>query len=273
MNKNNHFYFQKFKQIIIFFVIINFVSCGEEINLLQDTLNKKSSLTEQQLKNVKNQIISIAKRNNKNIEGISETREQLNPLIEILAEHFANNRPENELALTGGTWQSIWYDDKDIEASERFQSLNREKIFQLVYTNGTGPSFYYNVSESRVKIFGIKTLKVRTFLRGNYTLDQISTPETLGERQRNVINLEFAENRMQLKRLRYGTSIQEITEDVIRGNSRTYKIPGPKGIKGKLFNLYVDEDIRISGGFQENDEDLDLYILLKNDEVKPFSEL
>ena len=48
----------------------------------------------------------------------------------------------------------------------------------------------------------------------------------------------------------------------------TLPAPGPRGITGELWNLYVDDTLRISAGNQQDDGRTDLYILVRDDRVR-----
>ncbi len=260
---------KNFQNCLILAAFCAWTSGCEDVESTYDTSDGQAlTLSDVDIEIIKDEIVRIARDHTTETSraDIVAARAELEPYVLLLANHFKDNRPNNEVALTSGAWESLWYDDENIDASEGFQRLNREKIFQVVYTSGTGaPSFYYNVSESKIRLFGIRLFTVRSFLRGDYALIDPATSATQGQARRNVISLEFGENRARLGRLRDGTNVLPLTQDVITGRRDGFKVPGPKGITGELWNLYVDEDLRISAGNQEGEEDvLDLYILRRN---------
>ena len=208
----------------------------------------------------KAEVTRIASQNTTKEGNIQEVRKQLEPHIAVLADHFSQNRPSNEVELTRGTWKNLWYDDPDIDRGPGFLKLDRERIWQVIDKN-----FYTNVSESKVSLFGLRLGTVQSFLKGNYKIGEEAPAVTGdGRPRKNVINLEFAENRARFGKLPSGANLQTMVDEVESKDRWTLTVPGPKGIQGELWNLYVDENLRISAGIQKGESKskrLDLYIL------------
>ena len=77
-----------------------------------------------------------------------------------------------------------------------------------------------------------------------------------------MVDLEFVDNRLRPGRLPKGNDVAGLADRVDRRWRVTFPIPGPIGITGQLWNLYVDRDLRISAGNQDDDPGVtDLYIL------------
>jgi hypothetical protein len=195
-----------------------------------------------------NEILTVSRANtlNPDTEGVAN---RLKPHFEVVESYFAQNRPANEVELTRGVWKQLWYKNPDIEDLRGPARLKDDKIYQDVRDG-----YYMNVSEA--KLFGI--FNVRGFLRGNYTLTNVANAQNSGEKKLNVIALEFADSRSGFGRLKKNKSIAAQVDEVVSGKAKTFKTPGPKGIRGELWNIYVDENIRIcrgSGGRTNNNNE------------------
>lgn len=229
-------------------------ACGGE----QPIETTRQRLSSSAVKSLKAQIVAIASANTTRDDNIAQVRAKLQPLVDQLAAHFANNRPVDEVALTQRTWRSIWYDDADIDgAGPSFIKLDRANIYQVIEDG-----FYYNVSNSKLRWFGKNVGTVQTYLKGEYTISDRPDASNAGQQRLNVINLEFVDNRLRLGKLPTNEPLADIVDRVDRRKRLTLPIPGPIGITGQLWNLYVDQDLRISAGNQDGDPGVtDLYIL------------
>ncbi len=211
---------------------------------------------------LRDEIIAISKEHTTNTKSIKDVRARIEPKLEKLENYFAANRPENEVELTRGVWKSVWYDDPDIGDRGPLK-LNRERIWQVVRDG-----YYYNVSDSDVRLGKLKLGRLSNYLKGAYSISNTPTPENKGEKRLNVINLEFVYNGMRLGGLPEGKPVNTMVDKVENSCFGSVKIPGPYGVKGELWNIYVDDKVRISAGFnKENPEVLDLYILEKGDKI------
>ena len=206
----------------------------------------------------KRKVIEITRANTARTDNVADVRAQLEPHLAVLAEYFADNRPANEVQLTRGAWKNLWYDDPDIDRVGPLV-LDRSQIYQVV-----NDGFYYNVSSSKLRALGLSLGTVQNYLRGNYEIIDRATPDTQGQPRRNVIALEFAGNRLWFGGLPEGADLGQLVDRVDGGDKLTIPVPGPRGIQGELWNLYVDEDIRISAGIQKGESrstQEDLYVL------------
>ncbi len=214
------------------------------------------------LQAVKQQIIDIATANTTNTENIPTIRAELEPLIAQLEAWFIENRPENEVALTQVPWKNLWYDDPDISFGFTFGpfSVNqpRDRIFQVV-ENG----YYYNVSEFVLTIFESEII-LQNYLKGAYTVVDPAGPTTNGQARRNVIALTFVFNGAFFGPVPKVIPLSLLVRAVDAQKLPVIPIPGPNGVTGRLWNRYVDADLRISAGFNtEEPEVIDLYLLRK----------
>lgn len=222
------------------------------------------------LQSVRAEIVRICQENTLRDDNIPEVRQELEPLIEQLADWFNANRPADEVGLTQQPWKSIWYDDPTIDGFSNLDlgfltiSLRRDAVYQVVEDG-----YYYNVSEAVLRLGGLP-LRIRTFLKGAYTLADPAGPGTIGLPKRNVVDLEFVANSIRLGRLWPWVDLRRLVDRVETGRFRTTPVPGPIGITGELWNLYIDDELRISAGSEDSLPDvIDLYILLRSDRTGP----
>ncbi|MEL6548027.1 MAG: hypothetical protein AAFQ82_25600, partial [Myxococcota bacterium] len=175
--------------------------------------------------------------------GSPEIEAALRPHIEVLATWFAANRPPNEVELTQGSWRNEWLSNQDeIDFSAPGIALDRSHVYQVVRDG-----FYYNVADLRV--LGAPILS--TFLKGNYTLGNPARPGNAGERGLNVIELEFDINMLRIGRIPRDADLVALVDQADQqqtSRADTFEIPGPRGVQGRLYNLYVE--IRALGDAQ-----------------------
>ncbi len=215
-----------------------------------------------ELQAVKQQIIEITAANTSNIENIPAIRAELEPLIAQLEAWYVDNRPVNEVALTQVPWKNLWYDDPDISFNFDFGPVSlqqpRDRIFQVV-ENG----FYYNVSEFELTLFSAK-LTLQNYLKGAYTIVDPAGAGTAGQPKRNVIALTFVFNGVFFGHIPKVLPLSLLVRAVDAGKLPVIEVPGPNGVQGRLWNRYVDSDLRIAAGYNvDQPEVIDLYILQK----------
>lgn len=199
-----------------------------------------------------NEILTVSRANTLNPDTTSVLA-RLKPHFDVVENYFAQNRPANEVELTKGVWKQIWYKNPDIEDLGGPVRLKNDKIYQDVRDD-----FYMNVSEADFRVLGVKVGTARGFLKGNYTLTQEANATNVGDKKLNVISLEFGDTRSTFGKLRKKKTIEEQVDRVLEKKTLTFKTPGPKGIEGELWNIYVDDNIRIcrgSGGRTPNNND------------------
>lgn len=215
------------------------------------------------------QVLQISAENTLRTDNIAAVRAELMPHLDILAEWFAANRPANEVELTQQPWKNLWYDDPDIEFGANlnfgFFSLQQDRasIYQVVQDG-----YYYNVSESTLTLFGIP-FRIQNFLKGAYEVAAPAGPGNVGEAPLNIVALEFVANSIRPGSLPKGFPLDPLVYLVELGWIPTIDIPGPLGVTGQLWNLYVDEEVRFAAGYDEAEPDvLDLYILRRAQSVE-----
>lgn len=214
------------------------------------------------LQAVKQQVIDITSANTTRTDNIPAVRAELEPLIAQLEAWYVDNRPADEVALTQVPWKNLWYDDPDIAFAIDLGILAleqpRDRIFQVV-ENG----YYYNVSELVIRMFGLK-ITTQNYLKGAYTIVDPATIETLGQPMKNVIALTFVGNGLQLGPIPRWIPLSPLVRLVNAGRFPVIPIFGPNGVQGRLWNRYVDADLRIAAGYNlTQPQVIDLYILRK----------
>lgn len=219
---------------------------------------------------VRSQVVAICRANTLREDNIPAVRAQLDPLVARLAAWFNTNRPPDEVTLTQRPWKSLWYDDPTIDEASNgsfgttVYGLNRDAIYQVVEDG-----YYYNVSEVVIRK-GRRTTKLQNFLKGAYTLANRPGPANVGQSRLNVVDLEFVFNAARQGGLPVGLDLRRLVKAVETGRYAVSRVPGPIGVTGQLWNAYIDEDLRISLGEQDDEPDItDLYILEVSPRVTP----
>lgn len=241
---------------------------GQSPRVNVDVCEVKPSALPPAVSKAKAQILKTARANTNNVEGIEETRKKLAPNIRIMSDYFKSIKDsgavtgDQEKELTAGNWRSRWFDDKEVGDVGPLK-LNRERVWQIVNPIETGEkeSYYYNAFEYKAKAGGFEFGKARGFLRGKYSFSESNPPKTGSATN---IDLEFTYNGIRPFGFKAGSNIEKLVDKVENSNFASVPVPGPIGIKGKLRNLYIDKDIRISEGIQLDKSDpsrRDLYIL------------
>jgi hypothetical protein len=213
---------------------------------------------------IRQQVIDISKANTLRRDNIPAIRTKLEPLVVQLADWFNANRPPNEVALTQQPWKSLWFDDPTIDEFSdltfggiKFR-IERDKIYQVIEDG-----FYFNISEYTIFVRNIP-IKFQNYLKGAYSLINPPTPENAGDGFLNVVNLRFVYNGLRSGGLPNNVNLRGLTALANTGLLRLRQVPGPIGVTGKLWNLYIDEELRISAGYEDDKPDvIDLYILMR----------
>lgn len=235
----------------------------------------KSLLREFIINFAKSQVVAISEANTERRDNLEEVRLQLLPYIAILTIDFAANRPDDEVELTQRTWKNIWDNSADLDDAPG-TLLDRNNIFQVV-----DDGFYYNVSNTLI-LTEDGGFPVQSFLKGDYVLDRPATEDNEGEVALNVIDLEFSASVARPGTLPtdrpIGELALEIDEFVTTGSGvgvPPFVTPGPIGVTGNLFNLYVDDELRISLGAGDADggasEDPAIFVLTADDFAGPIT--
>jgi hypothetical protein len=222
------------------------------------------------LQHVRQEVIDICRLNTLRTDNIAQIRQQLDPLVAQLGNWFIANRPINEVALTQVPWKSIWYDDPTIDDFSNITlgpvsfNLARDQVYQVIEDG-----FYYNISEREISYQG-QTFSSVNFLKGAYELKRPSNPTNRGQTYLNLVDLQFVFNGIWPGALPDGVNLRLLVGATENKILPVVSVPGPIGSTGLLWNVYVDDELRIATGFEDvNPGVLDLYILLKVSETGP----
>lgn len=222
---------------------------------------------------LKSEVISLSESNTLRSDNLEQVREQLVPRLSLLALHFALHRPSNELELTKGTWRQVWSDSDDVRSPPGSPvQVDQANIFQVV-----ADGYYYNLSNTTFATEKGPVL-VHGFLKGNYTIAWPASPDTAPALGLNVIDLEFDVSAARPGPLPTELPLVDLVAEVdpiLIANApgldgQTFFTPGPKGVTGKLFNLYVDEQVRFAAGYRDDEpDDVALFILRRASTAAP----
>jgi hypothetical protein len=144
---------------------------------------------------------------------------------------------QDQLPLLEGAWRQIWSDFP--YPMSFWNKMDPEQIYQVVTRDG----YYYNLSDS--KALGIVGLT--GVLRGAYQ------PNGTG------LDIKFTKVGFRFGTLKKNEDLFALAGKLESGAKKFYPIPGggkaPKGpvnISGRLENLYLDDDLRIDRGTQND---------------------
>ena len=224
---------------------------------------------------LKSYVVAIAEDNTERRDNAVEVRQLLLPAISILAQDFAANRPANELEITRGIWKGLWDDALFSLEDNGPIRQDRNNVYQVVEDG-----YYYNVSNQVVQFGPGPAQTIQSYLKGLYEVARPAGADNAGELALNAIDLEFDDTVTRPGPLPTDVNLRdlalEIDEWVTTGSGQGAKpdaSPGPKGRTGFLFNLYVDDGLRIAGGFDDQDQPdrLILFILRRAETASPLS--
>ena len=187
----------------------------------------------------------------------------INEQASILENWFIQNRPDNEVELTTGPWFAVWYQDPSFFPNNFLLSFDRNNTYQVV-RNG----FYYNIAKFEVgAIFRKRTWT--NYLKGEFKIIDPKTNTSCGEKRRNVIDLRFTRTSLKRGFIPTDSSLPGYIDaldrgDISRGPIR-FKFRG--GTNSNLFNLFVDEDLRVCYGIDEGASEGGLFVLIRQEFV------
>ena len=198
------------------------------------------------VENAKAQIISLSK-SNLDRWGDPVIQSLINEQAAILENWFVQNRPDNEIELTTGPWFAAWYEDTSFFPSNFLFSADRNNTYQVV-RNG----FYYNVAKFDVGAI-FRRRPWTNYLKGEFTIKDPKTDSSCGEKRRNIIDLRFTRTSLKRGFVPTDSSLPGYIDALDRGDIRRgalgFRFRG--GTTGDLWNLFVDEDLRVSYGIDD----------------------
>ncbi|MBS2020582.1 MAG: hypothetical protein JST00_47440 [Deltaproteobacteria bacterium] len=207
----------------------------EDVDTASSDLTGK--LTPAQLAATKAQLRAIANANMTRTDNFAAVRTQVDPLVEKLARHFGQRSATQKIPLVAGAWRQLWSDYP--YPMTPFISMDPTQVYQVVSASG----HYWNVGDQKALGF----LGLTGVLRGKF------------EPSGTKIALEFTAVGFRFGRVSRGTDLVGFADDLESGDAYYLPTPGggkaprgPVGIKGTLETLYVDADLRVDRGTQED---------------------
>ncbi|MFO0679371.1 MAG: PAP/fibrillin family protein [Polyangiaceae bacterium] len=188
-------------------------------------------LSAQELARTKAELRRITTSNMTRTDNLDEVRVQVEPLVAKLAAHFGDRPASDKLPLVAGAWRQLWSDYPYPMAP--FLTMDLSQVYQVVSEDG----YYWNVGESSAfSLFGVTGV-----LRGRY------------EEDGSKLRIAFTESGFRIGRLPRRTQLVPYAESLEDGSLWRFGLPGggPVGVSGTLETLYVDEDLRVERGTQD----------------------
>ncbi len=184
---------------------------------------------------LKKEIVALAESYRGEDDPKGERQDNLNKKISKLLKVAPQTPSSERTRRIAGAWEQVWgpYNYENQGPLKTDPSY----IYQIVDESG----FYYNITRSE-----FDGQKITAFLRGEFD------PE--GDRLR----IRFTSNIFYVNGwLPKGTSLTELARLVEGGILNGPEVPsggqGPKGKRGFLREVFVDDEIRITYGSEEND--------------------
>ncbi len=195
-------------------------------------------LARAELEATKADLRAIAYANIRQTDQFDAVRAEIDPIVTKLRRHFGSRSPTpSELPLVAGAWRQIWSDFPYPGTS--LVKMDPTQVYQVVSSEG----HYYNIGEQRA-FFVFPTTGV---LRGSYELDG------------NKLRVQFTNVGFRFGKLKANTDLVAYAAAFENGARSYLSIPGggqapkgPVGISGTLETLYVDADLRIERGGQDD---------------------
>jgi hypothetical protein len=220
-----------------FSVVACAVPAAEDTAQVSSSLSTDGQLTDGELAATKAEVRRIALANTLRQDNLDAVRAELDPLVDRLARHFGARPATAKLPLVAGAWRQMWSDFP--YQMNPILRMDAAQIYQVVSSDG----YYYNLGDDRA--FGF--LGLTGVLRGEYTPD--------GARLR----VAFTDVGYRLGLLRDDDDLVRLASDIEGGCRGYFRVPGggraprgPVGIRGTLETVYVDGDLRIERGTQDD---------------------
>ena len=215
-------------------------ACGapaEDEEVAASTSDLSGTLSATELAATKASLRRIANANMSRTDNFDEVRAEVEPLVAKLAKHFGKQSAAKKLPLVEGAWHQLWSDFPYPMTS--FISMDPKQIYQVVNADG----HYWNIGDQKaIGLFGLTGV-----LRGAFVPNGTK------------IDLQFTNVGFRFGRLNKKTNLEELANGLESGDDYYTGIPGggkapngPINIKGTLETLYVDADLRVDQGTQED---------------------
>ena len=214
--------------------------CASETtnDAIESTVAQLSSqLSPAELSATKAALRAAANANMTRSDNFVSVRAQVDPIVDKLARHFGTRPASEKVPLVAGAWRQLWSDYP--YPMSRFLKMDPRQVYQVVSDDG----HYWNIGDQRaLGIFGMTGV-----LRGQYELNGTK------------LNIQFTDVGYRFGRLSRRENLVSFADGLESGDRFYLPIPGggqaprgPVGIRGTLETLYVDQDLRIERGTQED---------------------
>jgi hypothetical protein len=214
------------------------VSGEEDVESSESELGQKMSPAE--LASTKAALRKLSNDNMRRSDNFAQVRTQADPLVAKLARHFGTRTAKQKLPLVTGAWRQLWSDYP--YPMNGFNKMDPAQVYQVVTPDG----YYYNIGDS-TSFFVFGTTGI---LRGSYAADG------------SKLRIQFTDVGFRIGRLQRGTNLYNMATSIEANDIGYFGIPGggeapngPINIKGTLETLYVDADLRVERGTQDDFRD------------------
>jgi hypothetical protein len=198
------------------------------------------------VRTLKREILKLAETYRGQDDPKGDKQDRLNQKISRLLQEAPQAPTDDRSADLVGAWEQVWgpYDYSNKGKLE----INPDYAYQVLHADG----YYYNITRSHMR-----GKKITAFLRGEYVAN--------GEQ----VDVRFTRNIFYVNGwVPTGTSMYDLAALAESGviNGPDIPVPegrGPKGREGRLREVYVDHDLRITYGSQPGNDPSygDLYVL------------
>lgn len=207
----------------------------------EDTESSSSELSAKlspaELASTKAQLRAITNANMTRTDNRASVRAQVDPLVDKLAKHFGKRAATAKVPLVEGAWRQLWSDYPFVMTS--FISMDATQVYQVVTADG----HYWNIGDQKaIGIFGLTGV-----LRGKYRPSGTK------------LEIEFTNVGFRFGRLGKNENMVDLADGLESGDRFYLGLPGggeapngPVGIRGTLETLYVDGDLRVERGTQDD---------------------
>lgn len=209
----------------------------DEPSQAESALTPSTKLAPAALAQTKADLRAIAYAHIDQVRDFDEVRSELQPLVDKLARHFGTRSAASKVPLVAGAWHQIWSDFP--YPGTPLVKMDPRQVYQVVSPDG----HYYNLGDERALL----VLPTTGILRGAWELDG------------QALRVHFTDVGFRFGRLKRNTDLVGMADDLESGALSKLGLPGggaapkgPVGIYGSLETLYVDADLRIERGGQED---------------------
>jgi len=218
----------------------------ETLGSTSSELSMKLSSTE--LAATKAQLRTLCNANMRRTDNFAAVRSLVDPIVDKLARHFGTRPASEKVPMVAGAWRQLWSDYP--YPMTPFLKMDPTQIYQVVSAEG----HYWNIGDQRaVGLFGLTGL-----LRGAYIENGTK------------LNIEFTNVGFRFGRVGKNENLVDFADELESGDRFYLPTPGggkapkgPVGIQGTLETLYVDADMRIERGTQDDFKDAQGRVLVK----------